>query len=394
MGSCLALDQYCFPSKYFCGSARTSYDRWYEGSKDWESSISDVRNLSRQLWVSVTVPPKIAPVKAGVTRSKASSAEPLTASSVREHKIRALHLVSAFLFAVKHHLRNEVGVHYDDMAGLLPESFSKYDIASSAASMTPEHAGGFESPLTSGHESPVVTRVTGASHHQSSSDQRTPLLAKDQHHTIHFHPYAPPSQPSLPLLIAHELTRIVHRFRAQGCLDSIGPPGANAINGLIQSMINQLAKMERVSNTPIPASYGIHLKQCVTLYLFTLPFTLVADLRWFMVPGEIMRSTVLILPYLAPYDSRYCGELHFDGYRGIADEIEMPFGTDYYDLPLDRLCVDVRAEIQYMIHNLPEGSDEWEDFQYMLGAARGLVAHRLVSVSWFSSDPCAHPQKT
>jgi hypothetical protein len=84
-----------------------------------------------------------------------------------------------------------------------------------------------------------------------------------------------------------------------------------------------------------------------------------------MIPGEIMRSNVLILPYLAPYDSRYCGELYFDGYRGYRRRdrdavwnglLRPAFGymwpivlSLHYILTstlLDRLCVDVRAEIQ------------------------------------------------
>lgn len=65
------------------------------------------------------------------------------------------------------------------------------------------------------------------------------------------------------------------------------------------------------------------------------------------------------------------------GIEGIADEIEMPFGYDYYDLPLgeprrssswtqeltlplppiDRMCNEVKAEIQYTINRLPEGHE-------------------------------------
>ena len=74
--------------------------------------------------------------------------------------------------------------------------------------------------------------------------------------------------------------------------------------------------MERVANTPIPRSYSIHLKQCVTLYLFSLPFTLVKDLGWGMVPLVTVVAFTLM------------------GIEGIADEIEMPFGLDKSDLPL------------------------------------------------------------
>ena len=81
-------------------------------------------------------------------------------------------------------------------------------------------------------------------------------------------------------------------------------------------MVDMLGNMERVANTPIPRSYSIHLKQTVTLYLFALPFTLVKDLGWGMVPLVTAVAFMLM------------------GIEGIADEIEMPFGLDKGDLPL------------------------------------------------------------
>lgn len=53
---------------------------------------------------------------------------------------------------------------------------------------------------------------------------------------------------------------------------------------------------------------GIHLKQCVTLYLFALPFTLVNDLHWAMIPIVTVVAFTLM------------------GIEGIANQIEMPFG--------------------------------------------------------------------
>jgi predicted membrane chloride channel (bestrophin family) len=53
---------------------------------------------------------------------------------------------------------------------------------------------------------------------------------------------------------------------------------------------------------------GIHLKQCVTLYLFSLPFTMVSELGW---------ATVPIVTVVA---------FTFMGIEGIAEQIEMPFG--------------------------------------------------------------------
>lgn len=89
-------------------------------------------------------------------------------------------------------------------------------------------------------------------------------------------------------------------------------------------MIDQLTNMERIATTPIPISCryseaiseadltlfvdAIHLKQCVTLYLFALPFTLVKDLHWWMIPIVTVVAFTLM------------------GIEGIANEIEMPFG--------------------------------------------------------------------
>jgi putative membrane protein len=53
---------------------------------------------------------------------------------------------------------------------------------------------------------------------------------------------------------------------------------------------------------------GIHLKQCVTLYLFSLPFTLVNELGWATVP------VITVVSFT------------FMGIEGIAEQIEMPFG--------------------------------------------------------------------
>lgn len=61
------------------------------------------------------------------------------------------------------------------------------------------------------------------------------------------------------------------------------------------------------------------MKQCVTLYLFTLPFTLVHDLAWYTIP------VVTVVAFT------------FMGIEGIADNIEMPFGQFLFVSALDQL---------------------------------------------------------
>jgi len=205
------------------------------------------------------------------------------------------------------------------------ENSSETDVEAGAGSG--EGAESLPSPVFGVHDGGV--RVSDAS-------ASTPLLG-DSNQNIEFHPYANTLRLPLPLVIAHELTRRIFKFRRDGYLETIGPAGVNAMNTLVQGMVDQLTNMERIATTPIPISYAIHLKQCVTLYLFALPFTLVKDLHWWMIPIVTVVAFTLM------------------GIEGIANEIEMPFGTDSTDLPLDTFCDDLKEEIDFVIERLPEG---------------------------------------
>ena len=94
---------------------------------------------------------------------------------------------------------------------------------------------------------------------------------------------------------------------------------------------------------------GIHLKQCVTLYLFALPLTLVNELGW----GTIPVVTAIAFTFM--------------GIEGIADEIEMPFGlcfsrynksisdcclpgNDQRDLPLGKFIFLNNKDIKPTVH--------------------------------------------
>ncbi|KAG1891498.1 Bestrophin, RFP-TM, chloride channel-domain-containing protein [Suillus subluteus] len=278
---------------------RTSYDRFWEGRKCFSSITSNVRNLSRMIWIHVSLPP---------------------AEDHPAHKIEALQFCVAFVFAVKHYLRNEDGPDYDDYTGVLPASFTRiHDLGYTTAQ-------GRSSPKSYDAASPDATKrirrkrskKTLVGHTAAST--ATPLLS-NSHQTVEFHSYADRMTMPFPLVIAHELSNAIFRFKREGLLETVGPAGMNAMSGLVQSMVDQMTSMER--------PYGIHLKQCVTLYLFALPLTLVNDLGWSTIPIVTVVAFTLM------------------GIEGIADEIEMPFGYDPHDLPL--------GAFQFMIERLPEG---------------------------------------
>lgn len=330
----------------------TSYDRFWEGRKAIAVLISNIRNLSRQIWVNVALPPTDA--QPAYAKGKTPTSD-VTLAQLRRRKIEALKLCLSFAFAAKHYLRGEDGVKYDDFHGVLPSSFAHFDEEgfnlhdqnngstrsySATRHDTPIDAdrssrGSGTSTPSDGHKPDATKRVRVKRSKQHLPGQTTPLLTDPTHRTVELH-YEETSLP-LPLVIATELTRILFNFRREGFLETVGPAGTNAMIQFISGMVDQLTAMERIANTPIPISYGIHLKQCVTLYLFALPLTLVGDLGW---------ATVPIVTVVA---------FTFMGIEGIADEIEMPFGTDERDLPVDRYLADLKEEILYMIERMPEG---------------------------------------
>ncbi|KAG2077822.1 hypothetical protein BDR04DRAFT_426816 [Suillus decipiens] len=320
----------------------TSYDRFWEGRKCFSSITSNVRNLSRMIWVHVSLPPAEGHPAHVLGKTPTPA---LTTAQLKHQKIEALQFCVAFVFAVKHYLRNEDGPDYDDYGGILPASFMRiHDLGYTTPqeSSSPNSYDAVSSVSDSTYNPDATKRVRRKRSKKSlvgratASASTTPLLS-NPHQTVEFHSRADRMTMPLPLVIAHELSNAIFRFKREGLLETVGPAGMNAMSGLVQSMVDQMTSMERVANTPIPAPYGIHLKQCVTLYLFALPLTLVSDLGWSTIPIVTVVAFTLM------------------GIEGIADEIEMPFGYDPHDLPLDTYCDDLREEIEFMIERLPEG---------------------------------------
>jgi len=356
----------------------TSYDRYYEGRKDFASMTSHIRNLSRLIWINAAMVPSDDTAKGKFPAS-------LTAKQLRRKKVEVMKLCVSFAYATKHYLRGEDGLDWTDYDGILPRSVVRFaspsasrrtseytsynattktsrlpsEFPSTLASRmgtprgagTPEETSGDEAlgdsetiqVRQSSIDATKRVRVKRSKDNMKSPGVRsakTPLLsAAALHQTIDFHPDPDALTTPLPLIIAHELSRLIFLFKRDGYLETVGPAGTNALNGHIQGMIDMMTAMERVANTPIPRSYSIHLKQCVTLYLFSLPFTLVKELGWGMVPVVTVVAFTLM------------------GIEGIADEIEMPFGMDKFDLPLERYCEDLKEEIEYMVERLPEGGE-------------------------------------
>lgn len=103
------------------------------------------------------------------------------------------------------------------------------------------------------------------------------------------------------------------------------------LNAEVTSFLDICGACERIKNTPIPYSYSVFIKKFIFLYVLTLPIGLVFSL------GYIVILVVVFVFYVL-------GSLEL-----IAEEIEEPFGKDANDLPMQRLCENIKRNVEEIL---------------------------------------------
>ena len=183
-----------------------------------------IRNLSRLVWINVAVPP------ADDTTKGKGPAGLMSAKELRRKKVQTIKLCVCFAFAVKHYLRGEDGLDWDDYIGILPPTVAK--LAKPGASRktsawtsynatqqaSPEHSGTSSrdeqaddehdgSPVRSGSlDATKRIRVKRSKERMKPGvkSPSTPLL-NAIHQTIDFNPDPDNLTTPLPLVCVHML---------------------------------------------------------------------------------------------------------------------------------------------------------------------------------------------
>jgi putative membrane protein len=104
------------------------------------------------------------------------------------------------------------------------------------------------------------------------------------------------------------------------------------LNAEVQSFTDICGACERIKNTPIPYSYSAFIKKFIFFYVMTLPFGYVFQLGYYVIPVVMFIFYVLASLEL------------------IAEEIEDPFGVDDNDLPLDKICANIRMNVEELLY--------------------------------------------
>ncbi|ESK85641.1 UPF0187-domain-containing protein [Moniliophthora roreri MCA 2997] len=91
--------------------AMSGYDRYWMGRTAWSDVIRNARTMGRLIWFHV--PPRL--------KAKSENEHPSTEelAKVMAEKRMALDLVEGFAVSLKHHLRGEVGIYFEDLYDLV-----------------------------------------------------------------------------------------------------------------------------------------------------------------------------------------------------------------------------------------------------------------------------------
>ncbi|KAI8639160.1 Bestrophin, RFP-TM, chloride channel-domain-containing protein [Parasitella parasitica] len=325
--------------------ANTSYARYYEGRQQWQDLASNTRNLARLIWCSI----------------------PERTQNDHLEKMRCMKLLLAFAVSTKHYLRREYGIDYYDLDYLLPPNWipaaaddqlfvitndSSDDdavVVSNVPSGSTTHLldvsqggddihdlGNQQCPSTAPSSSATSTIDDTSNTAVDTNNSSIRISKKKKRRTKFRHEEDLPdegnSDMSLPLEIIFRMSLYMAQAKNAGKIDGTF---SNVIITHLNNLNDSLAGMERIVNTPIPAVYVVHLKQSLVLYILAIPFTLVEQLRWWIIPTIILASFILF------------------GIDAIGAQIENPFGYNNNDLPLNTFCDSLRKEIEFIVYHLP-----------------------------------------
>ncbi len=134
--------------------------------------------------------------------------------------------------------------------------------------------------------------------------------------------------PHLPLALAVQLSERLKEAHAAGLVNDYQHM---TIDQNVQLLIDHIGGCERISRTPLPFAYVVHLRRALLIYCYTLPFVLLPAFGWGTVVVTLLLSYVLL------------------GIEEIGVEISDPFGTDDNDLPLEAVCATIESNLRALL---------------------------------------------
>ncbi|CAE6457946.1 unnamed protein product [Rhizoctonia solani] len=381
----------------------SAYDRYWEGRKLWTTISLSSRNLANLIWIHVP------------TDRSAKSSTPLPKDhllKVMIEKSSMINLIQAFSVSVKHYLRGEPGIYYQDLYPLIAflpqyamqqgamESTEKLPLWSDDANIGGHHLprdpdsseGGFKrkknktfdpekalpdvSPdhvhLAPARNPPPTTffdyfpilmpiktiyklikRIFVRREDDASIDgERSAWTGKKKHRPV--------VESIVPLEIALHLNSYYNFLLQSGLLQAAA---ATSFNNNLHSLQDASVQLRRIATTPIPFAYQAHLRMAIWLYLFFLPFQIYDKLKWITIPATGFAAFLFL------------------GFLEIGAEIENPFNYDDNDLDIDGYCLAIARELAEIMAHEPKAPSSFifNEFNQPFAPADRRTAQELLS---------------
>ncbi|KAJ7598907.1 Bestrophin, RFP-TM, chloride channel-domain-containing protein [Mycena floridula] len=278
--------------------AVSGYDRYFMGRSCWSDVMKNSRVLSRLIWFHV--PPTFSPHTEAEKETGKIDRSSKEQRSVMAEKRMALDLVEGFAVALKHHIRGEPGIYYEDLYDLVvPFQNEDHSLSHSASNPTlaASNSTAETTPLIAPKQPPTPTKRKT----QSTGKQRPSITFKHE---------------NLPCKILNCLSEWFSVLEDRGTV-----PGTSLgqMIGSLAAFEETLTALEKIATVPLPFVFSVHINT-VWIYLFFLPFQLVQLFKWYSIGGTTVASFIYL------------------GFIAAGEEIEQPFGYDDNDLDLDLFC--------------------------------------------------------
>lgn len=364
-------------------SFRTSsaYERYSDGRKMWTNIITYSRTLAMTIWIHVSNDRPAPP----------GGRAPTELECIIEKK-SMINLVQALSVSIKHYLRGESGVYYDDLYPLicfLPRyakgGRTEADLLPLwQASEDPQYPMEHNPPRIPGTRSnssnTLTSNLNSLRNKSKVFDPEKVLPVVEVHRPLKpsrnpphagFTDYFPflkifklIAKPfrSSPRSQDVNMRAVLGRKQKPRACDSNVPVEislflmnyantmirggfiqasvAGTLVGGINNMQDTLSNLERIADTPLPFAYQAHLRMSIWIYLLALPFQIVKNFGWLTIPGTCFAAFLYL------------------GFLEIGAEIENPFNYDLNDLDLDDFCFMIERELhEITAHPTPNPSE-------------------------------------
>ncbi len=120
-----------------------------------------------------------------------------------------------------------------------------------------------------------------------------------------------------PLAITAELYEFLGKWKRDGYIDG---DELRVIDAELLRFMDICGGCERIQKTRIIRSYRLFARQCVILFLLTLPWGIAKEFGWWTVPLTALTAYFMF------------------GMEIVAEHVEEPFGYDDDDLDLESMC--------------------------------------------------------